>query len=331
MSGAGEFDFIHAELAPLSAKAPGAANLTDDGATLQLSDGHELAVTVDALIEGRHFPIDEDPALATRKALRANLSDLASMGAEPLGYLTSVIWPEKGREHRAAGFVAGLTTDQALYDIALMGGDTTASDGPWSLSITALGQVPFGQALRRGSARIGDQVWVSGTIGDAWLGLQHRIGRLSLDPNPAAYLAERFTLPEPRLELGRHLRGCANACADVSDGLMADLNHIAEASRVCIELDLALMPISDAGTAWLKQQTDEAEARLALASGGDDYELVFTAAPEQEQDVVKQAHETGVRVTRVGWVIARDKFGETLRVSCAGQAMRPNRLGFTHF
>lgn len=331
MSGAGEFDFIQAELAPLSAKAPGAASLTDDGATLKLSPGYELAVTVDALIEGRHFPLDEDPELATRKALRANLSDLASMGADPLGYLTSVVWPRTGRDKRAAGFVAGLKADQAVFDLPLLGGDTTTAEGPWTLSITALGQVPIGQALRRGSAQVGDQVWVSGTIGDAGLGLQHRLGRLKLNAYEAAYLKSRFTLPEPRLRLGQALRGIAHACVDVSDGLMADLNHIGQASSVCIDLDLGLMPISDTAATWMKRQPDEAHARLALAAGGDDYELAFTAAPDEADNVVKCALETGVTVTCVGEVVAQHKPGETLNVSCAGHALAPNRLGFTHF
>jgi len=331
MAGAGEFEFIRASLAPLSQGASGAANLTDDGATLSLSPGYELAITVDALVEGRHFPENEDPVLATRKALRANLSDLASMGAEPLGYLASVVWPEQGREGRANGFVEGLTLERDIYALPLMGGDTTATDGPWTLSITALGQIPIGQAIRRGGARPGDHVWVSGTIGDAWLGLQHRLGLTERNEAHIDFLARRFTLPEPRLSLGQSLRPIANACADVSDGLLADLNQISSASDVSIQINLEDVPVSQAVQDWEQGQADPERARLQIVTGGDDYELVFTVPEDRTEDMVKLGHATGLKVTRIGTVLEKSKSQDGLQVSHSGRPIKPNRLGFTHF
>ncbi|WP_440959867.1 thiamine-phosphate kinase [Oceanicaulis sp. LC35] len=331
MSGQGEFEYIRSRLAPLSAGLPGAANLTDDGAVLSPPDGYEWAITADTLVEGRHFPIDEDPALAVRKALRVNLSDLAAMGADPYAYLACVVWPEEGRERRMAGFAEGLAVDQAEYGVHLAGGDTTSSGGPWMISITAFGLVPKGKAVRRGGARPGDVVLVTGTIGDAGLGLLARQGAYAPNADEADYLAQRFTLPEPRCALVCLLQDSACAAIDVSDGLLSDARHIARASNVTLVLDLDKMPLSDAADSWLGRQADVEAGRLKLASSGDDYELVVCVPEDKAQYFIDAAQLLGVPVSRIGRV-GETSVGEgELIVRSGTRTLSPSYFGFTHF
>lgn len=331
MSGSGEFDYIRTRLAPLSLGLPGAAALTDDGAVLTPPEGCEWAVTADTLIEGRHFPQDEDPALAARKALRANLSDLAAMGADPYAYMACVVWPETGREARMGGFADGLALDQDIFGVHLAGGDTTSAPGPWMISITAFGAVPIGQAIRRSSAQPGDQVLVTGTIGDAGLGLKVRQGTYAPPDADVGFLARRFTLPDPRCALSGLLRQYAHAAIDVSDGLLADARHIAEASHCTVELDLGVLPLSDPARHWLAQQPDRSQALLELASSGDDYELVLALSAEFAPDFIAAARRQGVEVTRLGQVTSRSDSENGLTVRVDGQPVTPSSFGFTHF
>ena len=331
MSGQGEFEYIRSRLAPLSAGLPGAANLTDDGAVLSPPEGCEWAITADTLIEGRHFPEGEDPALAARKALRVNLSDLAAMGADPHAYLACVVWPTAERERRMAGFADGLALDQAEFGVHLAGGDTTASNGPWTISITAFGSVPKGQAVRRSGAKPGDVVLVTGTIGDAGLGLMARQGRITPNQDQAAHLARRFTLPEPRCALSSQIRTYANAAIDISDGLLSDARHVARASGVCLVLDLDDMPLSEAAQHWVSHQSDAEQALLTLASAGDDYELLLTLPEDQAQAFVEAAQQIDIPVVCIGRVDNAASDEGRLIVRRQGQVLSPSSFGFTHF
>ncbi|XBQ15847.1 MAG: thiamine-phosphate kinase [Oceanicaulis sp.] len=324
--GEGEFAYIARRLAPLTEGLPGAARLKDDAAVLAVPAGRELVVTTDTLIEGRHFPEEEDSALAARKALRANLSDLAAMAADPWCYFLNIVWPIGGFEARKDGFADGLAEDQNRYGVTLAGGDTTAADGPWTIAVTMLGTVPAGRAVRRGGASAGDILAVTGTIGDAWLGLEHRLGRIDFDVAAAAHVSRRFTLPEPRIALAEAVRAYANAAIDVSDGLIADAGHVADASGLRAEIDLGRLPLSHAARGWLDRQDDRVEALLSLAGGGDDYELVL-AVPEARFDGLK-AMIGDVGLTAIGR-LTDGAAGAT--VTCDGRTIEARRSGFTHF
>ena len=267
-----EFALIAEYFAPLAAARPGAFGLTDDAAAIAPPPGRDAVAAADALVAGVHFRETDPPDTVAARALRANLSDLAAMGACPHGYLMTLALPpglagEAGREW-AAGFAAQLARDQAEFDIGLLGGDTVATPGPLAVSITALGFVEAGRALRRSGARPGDALYVSGTVGDAALALAL--------PDAGAALAKRFRRPEPRVALGRALVGVATAAIDVSDGLVADIGHLCRASGVGARLAAAAVPLSAAARARLRASPGLLETVLA---GGDDYELAFTVPP----------------------------------------------------
>lgn len=327
MSGEGEFEFIARRLAPLSEGAPGAAGLTDDGALIDLDPGETLAVTTDTLIEGRHFPEDGDPERAARKALRVNLSDLAAMGARPFGYCLNIVWPQEGASARAEAFVRGLQADQDRFGVRLLGGDTTRGPGPWTLAVTAFGRRPAGLSLRRGGARAGDSLVVTGSIGDAALGLEIlQGGEFGLSGDEAAWLIARSLTPEPRLEaipaMGRHAR----AAIDVSDGLLADARHLAIESGLHLSVDLAAIPASAPAQSWLARQDDQAAARLKLATGGDDYELLL--ATQRPALLIAELAEAGLAAAEIGKFDVR-RAGVTVRHD--GVVVTPDAWGFTHF
>ena len=287
----GEFDRIAQLFAPLAAGFPGALGLTDDAALIDPGPGRELVVTTDALVADVHFRNEDPPELIARKAVRVNLSDLAAMGAEPVCYTLATILPPTIDETWLAAFVRGLAADQAEFGIALAGGDSVGTAGPTTLSVTAIGRVEKGRALRRSGAKPGDRVYVSGTVGDGALGLAALAGRVTDDA--AGTLAGRYLLPRPRLALGRALQGRASAALDVSDGLVADLGHIAATSGVRIIIEADRVPLSQAARAALA--TDSALLATILG-GGDDYELAFTAS-EALPDTL-----AGVPITYIGRV-----------------------------
>jgi thiamine-monophosphate kinase len=271
MSGPDEFDTIARLLRPLAKGAPEALDLMDDAAVIAPRAGYDLVVTKDVLVAGVHFLADDPLDLVARKLLRVNLSDLAAKGAEPYGYFLSVCWPQGADWPAREAFARGLAQDQALYGLKLFGGDTVATPGPLTVGATLLGWVSSGAMVRRAGALAGDLVQVSGPIGDGWLGLAAARGVLAgVSEAQAAFLAERYRLPRPRV--GLDLTG-ATACADISDGLLADASHIGEASGLGVEIDLDRVPLSDAASAWLAGQGDRAAALTALVTGGDDYEL----------------------------------------------------------
>ena len=318
-----EFDAIARLFRPLTGGAPEALDLLDDAAAIPARPGFDLIVTKDAMVAGVHFLPDDPPDLIARKLLRVNLSDLAAKAAEPYAYFLAAAWPNGWGEAERAGFAKGLAKEQARFGLRLLGGDTVSTPGPLTLSATLLGYAPAGRMVRRGGARAGDVVLVSGTIGDGWLGLMAAQGKLLDD---ARTLATRYQLPEPRLLLRSALLAHATAAADVSDGLIADAGHIGKASKLRVELNLDRLPLSTAASRWMAAQPDRVEALSALASGGDDYELVLTAPPGQVTAISDMAAEAAVPLTPVGRMVE----GEGTSVLIDGQLHRPARAGWTH-
>ena len=306
-----EFERIHAFLKPLAARQPGALGLTDDAALLDPPPGRQLVVCADAMVEGVHFLPDTAPDRLARKLLRVNLSDLAAMGAEPHAYLTTLALPKGLGEGWLEGFARGLAEDQQRWPIDLIGGDCVSIEGPLSLSLTALGLVEPGKALRRAGARAGDRLFVTGTIGDGVLGLHALRGGLDgLPPGALQALAARYECPEPRLEAGRALAGLATAAIDVSDGLGADCGHIARESGLRAEIRAEAVPLSE--EAWLAMER-RPELTGTILAGGDDYELAFTAPAEAVEDIRAVAHATGIAITEIGAMVPDEPGRERVR------------------
>ena len=282
-----EFALIARHFRPLA--GPGALELQDDAAVLTPPPGRDLVLTADAMVAGVHFLPDDPPDLIGRKLLRVNLSDLAAKGATPIGYLMTVSTPRATPDAWFAGFAAGLAQDQREYGVSLLGGDTTSTPGPISLSLTILGHVAPGQAVHRAGARPGDGIWVTGTIGDGALGLAVARGRLQ---DPSGYLLSRYRLPQPRVGLA--IAGIASAGMDVSDGLVQDLGHLCRAGGLAAEIDASLIPLSEparlAGPDWL----------VTCLTGGDDYELLLAVPPAREAALRRSAQIAGLAVTRIG-------------------------------
>jgi thiamine-monophosphate kinase len=291
----GEFEIIRRYFAPL-ANHPGALGLRDDAAVLASRPGFDQVLTVDALIADVHFIADDPADLVARKALRVNLSDLAAMGAAPVGYLLVFAINDAVSEDWIDGFARGLAHDQAAFGVSLLGGDTVRMPGPVTISITAIGEVEAdpADAMKRSGARPGDTIFVSGTIGDAALGLGVIRGAIAASPADGAYLAGRYRLPEPRLALGRRLRGIASAAMDVSDGLIADLAHLASASNCGATIELARVPLSLAARGLGDRYLS------ACVTGGDDYELLFTASPERAGAIADIARDMDLPLTAIG-------------------------------
>ena len=320
----GEFERIRRFFAPLA--GPGGLGLVDDAALLDCTPGRRLVITADAIVAGVHYLPDDPPDLVARKLLRVNLSDLAAMGARPLHYvLTTALPAELGLEW-LAGFAQGLAEDQRRYGIELLGGDSVGTRGPAVLSLTAIGDVAAGQEIRRSGAQPGDLVWVSGTIGDASLGLDLLRGAYpDLAPEDRDSLVRRFLLPEPRTELGPRLCGIARAMIDISDGLLADLGHICETSRVTAFVELDLLPLSPAARAITK---GDPAIRARLAAAGDDYELLFAAPADAAETIATLSLRLGVPVTRIG----RIDVGTGVRLLNADGHQTPlEATGYRHF
>jgi thiamine-monophosphate kinase len=314
-----EFDLIARHF---TRPAPGAVlGVGDDCALLAPTPGMELAVTSDMLLEGRHFSPQDGPAGIGHKSLAVNLSDLAAMGATPRWATLSIALPA-ANEAWLTAFSRGFFRIAEAHGIELVGGDTTR--GALTIAITAIGEVPPGQALRRSGARAGDDVWVSGHLGAAALALAYRQARLFMEQIDAARVLPALYLPTPRVALGIALRGIARSAIDISDGLLADLGHILEASTVGAELDFAALPIPDVARAYLHEPV----ARDCILAGGDDYELCFTAAADQREAVLAAGVAGGVSVTRIGTItqarglVVRDADGQPLQIE---------RTGYDHF
>ncbi len=324
---AGEFETIDRLFAPLAEGWPGAYGLKNDAATLSLEPGEEAVLTLDTLTEGVHFLPDDPADLVARKLLRVNLSDLASMGSEPIGYLLSLARPRSLPDVWLEAFAAGLREDQGIYGLHLLGGDSTSIRGPISLSLTGIGRVAKGRALSRGGAKAGDLVFVTGTIGDAALGLKVLDGEApGLDERERGFLADRYRLPQPRVALGRALPGLATACIDVSDGLAADAGHIAEVSGLSLEMEADRVPLSGAARAAL-----QADPGLLtdILTGGDDYELLFTAPPEARERVLTLSRELELPIGEIGRVLEGEPRVRVL--DGEGAEIVLERGGWTHY
>lgn len=303
---------------------PGALDLLDDAALLDVPAGRQLVLSADAMVAGVHFLPEDPPELVGRKLLRVNLSDLAAMGAAPLGYLMTAALPRGMPDAWIAGFTAGLAADQAEFGISVLGGDTVSTPGPVTLSLTILGTVAPGAALRRQGVRPGDTIWVSGTIGDGALGLRVLQGRLAADAE--GHLARRYRLPQPRLALGAALAGLARAAMDVSDGLVQDLGHLCRAGGCGAVLEAAAVPLSPAARAAVT--ADPSLLPVAL-TGGDDYELLFAAPPDQEAAVLARGTAAGVAVTRIGRFVEGP--AEVQVLGGNGVPLTLPRGGWSHF
>jgi thiamine-monophosphate kinase len=308
----GEFDWIARLLRPLTRGAPEALDLLDDAAVIPSRPGFDLVVTKDALVAGVHFLPDDPLDLVARKLLRVNLSDLAAKGAEPYGYFLSTAWPTGTTWADRERFARGLAEDGETFGLTLLGGDTTSTPGPLTLTATMLGWVPQGRAVLRRGARPGDRLAVSGPIGDGWLGLKAARGEID-----SPVLADRYRLPTPRTDLKGVLRDHARAAADISDGLLADAGHLATASGCRVEIDLGRLPVSAAAAEWLRRQPDTLAALTGLATGGDDYEIVCALSPDADLPA--------------GFVVVGGFVeGQGVLVTFKGAPVPLDRLGWTH-
>jgi len=317
---------IARHFAPI-ATHPGALGLSDDAAFIKPPAGCDLVLKTDAIIGGVHFFPDDAAHTIASKALRVNLSDLAAKGAKPLGFLLSLALPTGLGDGWLADFANGLRGDAVLFSCPLFGGDTDRTPGPAMISIAMFGAVPEGTMVRRAGAKLGDLVFVSGTIGDAALGLFLRRGDADwkLEPAQRQHLVSRYLLPQPRNALAEAVRTHASASMDVSDGLVGDLTKLCRVSQVAADIDVARVPHSDAAKAVIA--ADAAKLETAL-TGGDDYEILCTVPPAKADSFRAAAQAANVAVTEIG-VIGE---GEGARFRDAqGQPLTFKRMSFSHF
>lgn len=319
----GEDRLIAKYFRPL-AKHPGALSLNDDAAVLAPPPGHDLVITKDALVACVHFFANDPPGDIARKALRVNLSDLAAKGATPIGFLLAIALSDT-KEEWVAAFAKGLGGDADAYNCPLLGGDTVTTPGPLTISVTALGSVPKDKMVRRDGAKVGDIVLVTGTIGDAALGLALRRGaKWKLGNVQREHLENRYLLPQPRNALAAALRDNASAAMDVSDGLAGDFDKLCRTSHVRAEIEAARVPLSAAAQAALKSDPKLIETIL---TGGDDYEIVCTVPPGKLAAVHAAAKVAQVAVSEIGTVAA----GEGARFTGAdGKPLTFARLSYSH-
>lgn len=325
----GEDRLIERFFRPL-ARDPAALGLVDDAAVITPPAGADLVLTTDGVIEGVHFFPDDPADAVARKALRANLSDLAAKGAEPLGFLLSLALPGKADEKWLALFAKGLGADAEAYRCPLLGGDTDHTPGLLSVSISAFGQLPHGTMVKRSGARAGDRLVVTGTVGDAALGLvlrrePARATRAGLSPQESAHLQGRYLLPEPRVALASALRAHASAAIDISDGLAGDLMKLAAVSGVSVRVEAKRLPLSPAAQ---KMVTAELALLETVITGGDDYEILATVSPATLPALQRAAKTAGIALSEIGAV------GAGAGVEILGLDNRPLELShpsFSHF
>ena len=327
MPALGEFGRIARFFRPLAAGFPGALNLTDDAAVLAVPPGQELVLTTDAIVAGVHFLPSDAPGDVARKALRVNLSDLAAKGAKPLAYtLTLAVGREVG-DAWVEAFAAGLAADQAEYGIALAGGDSVSTDGPVWASITAFGLVDAGRMVRRGGARPGDAVLVTGTIGDAALGLMVGQGALTVDDADRSVLVDRYRLPRPRTHLAFAIGAHAHAAIDISDGLAADFGHLCRASQVVGQIEVSRIPLSPAA----RRAVEAEPGRIAqVLGGGDDYEVLLTAPAQAVPELLAAASSAGIALNQIGCMERADSAGEAHFIDGGGGRLSVEKVGWTH-
>ena len=305
------------------AKHPGAFGLADDAAAITPPPGHDLVLKTDGLIAGVHFFADDPADGVARKALRVNLSDLAAKGATPLGFLLSIALPREVNEDWLAEFARGLGEDAETYKCPLLGGDTDSTPGPITIYISAFGGLPTGTMVKRSGAKVGDHVFVSGTIGDAALGLRVRKGELG---DASGHLVSRYRLPQPRNALAEAVRAHATAAMDVSDGLAGDLGKLCRASGISADIEIARVPLSPAAAQALAVDPAWVEPIL---TGGEDYEIIGAIPPGAMDQFRAAANSAGVPVTDIGRIVAGDASPRFLDE--AGRALNFVRPGYSHF
>lgn len=326
-----EFGIIKSCFAPLASEFSGGLNLEDDAAVFTPPSGHELVITNDAICEGIHFFGNESARLIALKAMSVNISDLAAKGAAPLCYFIAIMLPKTTGVEWIRNFASGLQEAQDKFSIKLAGGDSTSTTGKLAISITAIGIAPIGSTIKRSGAKINDDIYVSGTLGDSALGLNLLQSLISSgnaayidndwlsslsapDSYDNRFLIERYLLPTPRLSIGQELRGIATSCMDISDGLLQDMGHICTASHVGAQIYAEKIPLSQAA------RNMHAAFEAAL-SGGDDYELLFTAPPEKSHLIPKTCHRIG-RIVAGNSAILLDENGKDITTI---------KKGFSHF
>jgi thiamine-monophosphate kinase len=304
---------------------PGALGLSDDAAFVTPQPGTDVVLKTDAIIGGVHFFAEDDAGDVARKALRVNLSDLAAKGATPLGFLVSLALPRETSAAWLQRFALGLREDAEAYRCPLFGGDTDRTPGPVTIAISMFGSVPSGAMVRRAGAKPGHRVFVTGTIGDAALGLKVRHGASwPLDAAQRAHLLSRYLLPQPRNALAEVVRAYASAAMDVSDGLAGDLTKLCRVSGVAAQIDVAAVPLSDAARAAIAA---DAAMRETALTGGDDFEVLCTVPPARAEAFRTAAQAAGVPVSDIGAIEA----GQGAQFIDAGRALAFERLSFSHF
>lgn len=326
----GEDDLIARYFKPI-ATAPGAMALTDDAASFAPPEGYDLVLTTDAIVSGIHFLPDDPPETLARKALRVNLSDLAAKGAQAAGCLLTLALPEAVDESWLAAFASGLQSDCNLYACPLYGGDTVRTTGPLWLSVTALGTLPRGTMVKRAGAKPGDRIVVTGTIGDGALGLRilrdlDLIRQWSLSDDEAAHLAGRYRVPQPRNALADAVRAHASAAMDISDGLVGDLAKLGDVSGVSARIETARLPLSAAAR---KALTADPGLIEAIATGGDDYEILAAIPADRLSAFREQALAVGVPVTEIGEVVPGGNRDQV--IGADGTELIFARGSFSHF
>ncbi len=319
----GEFGRIADYFAPLANGFPSAYGLQDDAATISMASGRTLVVTTDTIVEGVHYLGNESPATLARKLLRVSLSDLAAMGAVARAYTLNIALGDSVSDAWVKDFCGGLRQDQSEFGIHLIGGDSVSTNGPLVLTATLFGEIDEARVLRRSGACPGDSIFVSGTLGDGALGLLAARDELAeVDKGDIEFLSNRYRLPQPRIDLGQSLVGISTAAADISDGLLADLRHICGASGVGAEVILGDLPLSSAAKRVL-----EIRPHLAplIATGGDDYELVFTVPKSKVNQI--SAQKLDVQIVCIGTVVE----GKGVRaLDSVGSEVSFARMGFRH-
>jgi len=327
----GEFEIIARYLAPLADNTAGACGLLDDAAFLDTTDPGALVLTMDTLVAGVHFRVEDRADHIAHKALAVNISDLAAKGAEPLVYLLSLSLPEAPDETWLGAFASGLRTAQETFGCQLAGGDTVSTPGPLTLTVTAIGRAGAGGMVLRRGAAIGQSVYVTGTIGDAVLGLKLLVDgsladRLALESSDAAYLKSRYWIPQPRLAAIPILQAFASAAMDISDGLFGDLAKLCSASHVGAAIDGNAVPLSAAAA---KALTIEPGLLETLLTGGDDYEILATVSNGKCEQFEHECRSAGLRVTKIGQVVEMEA-GVFIKGD-DGQSLNFAESSFDHF
>jgi thiamine-monophosphate kinase len=326
----GEDRLIARYFKPL-ATHPGAFGLADDAAAIVPPPGCDLVLKTDGIVGGVHFFPDDPPDTVARKALRVNLSDLAAKGAKPLGFLLTLALPQEIGDAWLAQFTRALGADAELFGCPLFGGDTDRTGGPVTISIAVFGAVPHGKMVRRAGAKPGDRVVVTGTIGDAALGLllrsdRHAAERWRLPPDQRDHLTDRYLVPQPRTAIAEALRAHASAAMDVSDGLAGDLAKLCRVSGVAAEIEVARVPLSAATRAALAREPVLIET---IITGGDDYEVLACVPAAQVDAFCRQASAAGVAVTEIGTVTAGQ--GQARFLDAHGKPLTLAHPSFSHF